>query len=172
MISPKNAFTNAAANEAPKVSRYEATTRGVATASQKAGQLMVKVLRKAADSGMSTMKLRYSSVNPSARSKPGSTLCRLRRVRERTMAGALRSARSLCPHVRAGLRQGGFFLFLEDLVVDRAVVEVLLLDLGPAAEGLVHGEGVDLGEVLRVLGEQLLGARAQLVLGGDLLGFV
>ena len=49
----------------------------------KAGQVMVAVFKNAALSGISTMKPRYSSVKPSARSKPGSTLCCLRRVREK-----------------------------------------------------------------------------------------
>src|SRR5262245_1294489 len=111
---------------------------------------MVKVFRNAAASGIRTMKARYSSVKPSARSKPGSTLCRRRSVRVKTIASGLLSA-------------------LQDLVVHAAVVEVLLLRLAPAAEHLVDGEGVDLREVLRVLGEQRGRARAQLVLRGDLL---
>src|SRR5207244_4309449 len=98
---------------------------------------------------MSTMKLKDSSVKPSAKSKPGSTLWRLRSVREKSMSGLLSGA--------------------QDLVVGRAVVEVLLLRLAPAAEHLVDGEEIDLREVLRVLLQQGRRARAQLVLRRDLL---
>ena len=45
-------------NEAPNVSRYEASTRGAATASQNCGQVMEKLLNSRASSGISTMRLR------------------------------------------------------------------------------------------------------------------
>jgi hypothetical protein len=51
-------LSSAAASEAPKVSRYEASTRGEATAAQKASALSVKVLRKTALSGSSTIRPR------------------------------------------------------------------------------------------------------------------
>jgi hypothetical protein len=87
-------LSSAAANDAPKVSRYEASTRGAATASQNAGHVIVNVFRNAAESGISTMKPTYSSVKPSARSKPGSTLCRLSRLRDRNMARRTAAAAS------------------------------------------------------------------------------
>jgi hypothetical protein len=58
----------------------------VATASRNCCQLSVKVFRNAADSGISTIRLMYSSAKPSARSKPGSTLWRLSRARRRIIA--------------------------------------------------------------------------------------
>ena len=45
-------------NEAPKVSRYEAITRGAVTASQNCGQVSVKVLKISAESGINTIRLR------------------------------------------------------------------------------------------------------------------
>jgi hypothetical protein len=48
-------LTAAARNEAPKVSRYEATTRGELTALQNAGQVIVAVFRNAAASGTRTI---------------------------------------------------------------------------------------------------------------------
>ncbi len=57
-MPPNTALTAAASSEAPKLSRYEASTRGLLTAAQNACQLMVKVLRKAADSGISTIRPR------------------------------------------------------------------------------------------------------------------
>jgi hypothetical protein len=146
-------LSSAAPNDAPKVSRYDASTRGDVTASQNAGHVIVNVFRNAADSGISTMNPRYSSVKPSARSKPGSTLCRFSSAREKTMALT------------------DFFAAFEDLVVDRAVVEVLLLRLAPAAE---HSSmvKVDLREVLRVLRSSAGRARPQLVLAANLLRLV
>ena len=49
-------------NEAPKVNRYEASTRGPVTAVQNCSQLRVKVLNNKAESGISTIRLRYSTV--------------------------------------------------------------------------------------------------------------
>ncbi|EWS62547.1 hypothetical protein Y695_04224 [Hydrogenophaga sp. T4] len=45
-------------NDAPNVSRYEASTRGAVTASQNCGQVSVKVLKTSADSGISTIRHR------------------------------------------------------------------------------------------------------------------
>src|SRR5882672_5363029 len=84
------ALTNAAANEAPNVNRYEATTRGDVTVSQNCGQVSANVRRKAADSGIRTIKLKYSSAKPSARSNPGRTLWRLSSVRDSSIASNLR----------------------------------------------------------------------------------
>ena len=58
---PKTRFTSAAASEAPKVSRYDATTRGEATVSQKPCQPSPALLMGKAASGMSTSTLRYST---------------------------------------------------------------------------------------------------------------
>jgi len=65
--------------EAPKVSRYEASTRGPVTAAQNWSQLRVKVLNTRAESGISTIRLRYRRVYPSVRLKPGKTRLGLRR---------------------------------------------------------------------------------------------
>src|SRR5512138_1420813 len=87
--SPHTALTIAAASDAPKVSQYDARTRGDVTAVQNAGQVIDAVFKNAAASGISTIMLRYSSVKPSARSKPGSTLWRWSKVRDRiTVEGA------------------------------------------------------------------------------------
>src|SRR6476661_4913235 len=59
--------------EAPNVSRYEAITRGDVTAATNWSQVSVKVFRTRAASGISTIRLRYSSVYPSVRLNPGST---------------------------------------------------------------------------------------------------
>ena len=56
--SPNTTLMAAARKEAPKVSRYEASTRGEVTAAQKASQLMPKVLITSADSGIRTIRLR------------------------------------------------------------------------------------------------------------------
>ena len=45
-------------NDAPKVSRYEASTRGALMAAQNWSQVRVKVLKISADSGISTMMLK------------------------------------------------------------------------------------------------------------------
>ena len=57
-MSPKNALTAAARNEMPKLTRYDASTRGEATASVNSDQLMAEVLMNAAESGISTIRLR------------------------------------------------------------------------------------------------------------------
>jgi hypothetical protein len=49
-------------NEAPKVSLYEATTRGEDTAAQNWSQLKVKVFNTSAASGINTIRLRYRTV--------------------------------------------------------------------------------------------------------------
>jgi hypothetical protein len=51
-------LTSAAISEAPKVRRYEASTRGEATASTNCAQLIEKVLNSSADSGISTISPR------------------------------------------------------------------------------------------------------------------
>ena len=55
---PAHALITAAMNEAPKVNRYDATTRGEATASQNAGHVIPAVFRNIALSGSSTMRPR------------------------------------------------------------------------------------------------------------------
>src|SRR5664280_3183589 len=73
----------------------------------------------------------------------------------------------------AELRAAALFLRGgEDLVVDAAVVEMLLLRPGPTAEKFVDREGRDLREALRVPGQQRRRARPQLVPGRDLLRLV
>jgi len=51
-------LTNAARKDAPKVSRYDATTRGEVTAAQKSDHPIVAALKNVADSGISTIRLR------------------------------------------------------------------------------------------------------------------
>jgi hypothetical protein len=56
-MRPNTALTSAASSEAPKVSRYEASTRGVVVASTNCCHVSVAVFRNAADSGSSTTRL-------------------------------------------------------------------------------------------------------------------
>src|SRR6266496_778660 len=55
---PKVWLIAAAAREAPKVSWYEATTRGEVTAAQKAAGPRVELLNTRVESGMRTIRLR------------------------------------------------------------------------------------------------------------------
>ena len=57
-MPPKMTLMKAASSEAPKVRRYEAITRSEVTALQNASQLIVKVFRKTADSGIRTISAR------------------------------------------------------------------------------------------------------------------
>ena len=65
----------AAANAAPKLSLYDATTRGSVTVAQKSDQPIDDVLIKIMDSGNKTSKLTYNIVNPSDSPNPGKILC-------------------------------------------------------------------------------------------------
>ena len=67
----RTALIAAASSDAPNVSRYDATTRGAVTVCQNCCQVSVAVFRNSADSGSSTMRLRYSTVNPIVSPKPG-----------------------------------------------------------------------------------------------------
>ena len=59
--APNTTLISAAASEAPKLSLYEASTRGDVTAPELL-PVSAAVFRNAADSGISTMRLRYRSV--------------------------------------------------------------------------------------------------------------
>ena len=65
----------AAANAAPKLSLYDATTRGSVTVAKKSDQPMDVVLIKIMDSGNKTSILTYNIVNPSDNPNPGKILC-------------------------------------------------------------------------------------------------
>src|SRR4051794_22508986 len=108
------------------------------------------VLITIAASGTITIRLRYTSVMPSATSKPGMTLWR-RRLK---------------------FMIGGLLPGLIDLVEHTAVGEVRLLRAGPAAEGLVDREERDLRELLRVLLGDFLRTRPVVVARRDVLRFV
>jgi hypothetical protein len=59
---PKTQLIAAARNDMPNESSSDASTRGAVTVSQKASQVSVNVLMNTADSGISTISARYSSV--------------------------------------------------------------------------------------------------------------
>src|SRR6185295_6148937 len=94
----------------PNESCSDATTRGAVTAATNWSHVSVNVFTNAAESGISTIRLRYSSVNPRAMLNPGRTLWR--RCRTFTLLRAR----------------------LVDLVERAAVLEVRLRRLLPAAE--------------------------------------
>jgi hypothetical protein len=54
---PATRFTSAATSEAPKVSRYDASTRASVTVCQNAVQLSVEDFTASAASGISTIRL-------------------------------------------------------------------------------------------------------------------
>src|SRR5438552_8275592 len=141
----------AAANAAPKLSRQAASVRGEATVSQNWPQESVAVFRTRVERGMKTMRVRYRSVNPIARPKPGSTPP----GRDRIIPSLARSRAS------AGS--------LVDLVEHAAVGEVGLLRPGPAAEDLVDGEQLQRRELLREARGDRLETRPVVVPRGDLL---
>src|SRR5262245_10242787 len=74
MMKPKTAFTHAARNEAPNVSRYDASARGSVAMRQNSssGKLPARMISAAI--GISTMNVRNNPANPSVSPKPGSTL--------------------------------------------------------------------------------------------------
>jgi hypothetical protein len=57
-MPPNTTLMAAPMKAAPKLRRYEAITRAEVTAFQNASQLIVKVLRKIADSGIRTINAR------------------------------------------------------------------------------------------------------------------
>ena len=63
----------AASSEAPKLSRYDAITRGAVATCQNSVQPSDELLMNTAANGMSTISERYESVTPIDRPKPGST---------------------------------------------------------------------------------------------------
>src|ERR1039457_6001831 len=99
-MKPKTAFTSAPAKAAPNVSLYDATARGSETVSQKRCQEMVAVFRKRPESGISTIRLRYSTVSPRVSPNPGRTLRRLDRHNGLFIGRVDKSGRSP-PHRRS-----------------------------------------------------------------------
>ena len=57
-MNPKTPFTRAAKRDSPKLTQYEATTRGAVTVSQKCPHPPDAVLRNSAENGTSTIRLR------------------------------------------------------------------------------------------------------------------
>mgnify|MGYP003353344561 CR=1 FL=1 len=68
---PKKVLMRPASNAIPKLSRYDASTRGAVTASKNAGQVMLVDLIMTADSGIKTISDRYTMVYPRERPNPG-----------------------------------------------------------------------------------------------------
>ena len=89
--------------------REDAGTRG---GSPEVGQLIVAALKKAADSGISTMRLRYRSVKPSARPNPASTVWRRRSETPNTvpLTNACPPPRDAIPRQRRHGRAYGILL--------------------------------------------------------------
>src|SRR6478609_130645 len=125
------AFTTAAISEAPRLSRYEATTRGSVIVARIVSHDEANVFSGSVHSGISTIRLRYRMVNPIVSLNPGRTRRRaMLRLATRRLAAASR---------------------LVDLVEGPAVGEVRLLRRLPAAERLVDGEERHVGELSLVL---------------------
>src|SRR6202035_118634 len=91
-MRPKIALTSAAINEAPKLRRSEAITRGAVTTCQKWPQPDPKLRMKTAHRGISTSNDRYTMVYPSVSPKPGTTRCGGRRVADLSSSTAATGA--------------------------------------------------------------------------------
>ena len=74
MMKPKTAFTQAARNEAPNVSRYDASARGSVAMRQNSSSGRLPALMISAAIGISTMNVRNNPAKPSVKPNPGSTL--------------------------------------------------------------------------------------------------
>src|SRR5512134_2180096 len=74
MTKPNTALTQAARNEAPNVSLYEASARGSVALRQNSssGRLPARMISAAI--GINTMNVRNSPAKPSVKPNPGSTL--------------------------------------------------------------------------------------------------
>src|SRR5690606_81221 len=123
-----------------------------------------------ADSGISTIRLRYNREKPSVRWKPGSTP---REPDARPRAGAAAppdSAAEIAPLIamvpRCGTPRSSRAV---DLVELAAVVEVHLLRFAQAAEEFLHREELQWLEQVGVLLQHGFRARTQRMPGGDLL---
>ena len=57
-MNPKTPFTSAAKSEIPKLTQYDATTRGAVTVSQKCPHPPDAVFKNSAENGTSTIRLR------------------------------------------------------------------------------------------------------------------
>src|SRR5580698_3914896 len=62
--SPNTRLMSAAISDAPKVIRYDATARGSEITCQKRGHVMDAAFRNVAESGISTIRHKYETVNP------------------------------------------------------------------------------------------------------------
>src|SRR6185436_9940664 len=111
------------------VSLYEATTRGFQAACQKPLQPIVVLLITSAPSGNSTTRLRYRTVYPIVRPKPGRTL-RFVRIAD-IGSTAIREA-----SVKTGVGE----LFRVNRVEHAAIGKVLFVRFPPAAENVFHGQ--------------------------------
>src|SRR6185436_7992600 len=144
-MKPNTTLIRAPISDAPSVSRYDANTRGSATACQNFSHGMAAVRKKSDDSGTRTIRLRYSRLYPSVSPKPGKTLCCLK----------------------------GIFTLLArliDLIEHAAIVELLGLSRGPAAKTLLDREQFQLGELLALFRrDELADGGAVVVLRGKLL---
>src|SRR5579864_6398456 len=145
--TPNTELISAPMKDAPKLSRYDARTRGADTVSQNACQPRPALRKKMVASGIRTISPRYARANPRASPNPGRT------VRRTTLTAgpSLDLAR------------------LVELIEDPAIGEVGCLRLPPSAEQLVDREEIDLGKPSRVLRRGRRRARAVEVLAGDVL---
>src|SRR5882672_502152 len=89
-MKPNTTLISAASSAAPKVSRYDASTRGPVAAAQNASHPWPVDLTNTADNGMRTSSDRYVSARPNVGPKPGST--RRGRWRDLLASGPLRTA--------------------------------------------------------------------------------
>src|SRR5215203_2558041 len=139
----------AATNDAPMLSRYDATTRGSEIVCQNAAHVIVALRAGSVRSGTITIAQRYAIVNPIVRRKPGRTVRRVAGANIAALPGA----------------------WTVDLIEDAAVGEVGLLSVLPPAEGFVDREQLDRRERARVFRGDLRVAWPVMVLRRDLLPF-
>src|SRR5690606_1983935 len=165
---PNTRFTSAASKAAPNASRYDATTRGAVTVSQKPSHPRPALLIGKAASGINTSRLRYSTAYPREVPKPGRTPGRLRR----RPAGVVTPAAAIEAVLMIGFCRGPLFVAgLVDLVERAAVAEMRLLRPLPAAEDrVVDGDQLHLGKLAGELGGHLLVGGPVVIAGDDLLG--
>ena len=117
--------------EVPKLSWYEASTRGAVTVDQNSAQLNDVVRRNRAAVGINTIKLRYMSVKPIDKPKPGRML-RCLRIMVRDFFRALPSR-------------------LIDLIKRSAVGKMCLLGFFPTPKHFVDGEKVHPRKLFSIL---------------------
>src|SRR5690606_24802614 len=131
MMKPNTPLSVAARSEAPKLKRYEANARRSSSTSTNSPHPIVPVLATSAASGISTIALRKNVENPSVTPKPG-------RIEGTRMFIVLGPA---SPKARSSTHPA-------DLIEQRAVGEMGLVSLIPAAECLFDREQIELDESL------------------------